>query len=360
MKILIINTVNFELNGISSVIMNYYKGMNKKDIDIDFMAISEINEKYIKEINRESNIYTLNRKKNPLKYFKELYKLMKQKKYDIVHIHGNSATVTIETIAAFMARVPVRIVHSHNTTCNYKKLHKILYPIMKKTYTHGFACGYEAGKWLFKGEKFEIVKNGIDLKKYIFDINARIKMKKKLSCTDKIILGHVGNFVDQKNHNFLIEVFDKLLKTNDNYELVLIGDGPLLNEIKNKVDILGISKNVKFIGKTTEVNSYMQAMDILLLPSHYEGLPVVLIEAQALGLPCLVSDKVSQEAKITELVKFIPIEDSDIWIKNIKNQCIEENRDSKKWHIDIKNSGYDISKNSENMKCLYKRYLEEI
>lgn len=361
MKVLIINTVSFRLNGITSVIMNYYRKMDKDKMITDFLVTNEISNDYFDEITSTgSKVYKLNRKGNIIAYFINLYKLMRSNNYDIVHIHGNSATVSIETVAAYLAKVPVRIVHSHNTTCSHKRAHKILYPIMKRTYTHGVACGEAAGRWLFKDQKFDIIKNGIDLNVFTYDENLSNKFKERINYRGRIVIGHVGNFVEQKNHNFLIDIFNELLKKDKNYELLLIGDGPLIQDIKNKVSSLGIEENVCFLGKTNEVSNYLQAVDIFLLPSHYEGLPVVSIEAQALGLPCLISDKVSEEVSITENVKFLPIDNIEHWINAILMQksVIDNNRINS--HNSIRAAGYDIYENSYSMKLLYKKYLEEV
>lgn len=358
-KVLIINTVEFKLNGITAVIMNYYKKMDKSDMQIDFITINDVDLEYIEEFKKNnSRIYTLRRKKNPLSYFINLFKLMKKNHYDIIHIHGNSATVAIETVAAYLANIPVRIVHSHNTTCNHKKIHNFLYPIMKRTYTHGIACGEDAGKWLFRNEPFEVMNNGIDLDKFIYNANISKEYKEKINFNSRKIIGHIGNFVYQKNHEFLINSFNELIKKDSGYLLLLIGEGVLLNDIKEKVNSLGLNENVLFLGKTTEVNKYLQAIDIFVLPSHFEGVPVVLIEAQSLGLPCYVSDKVSTEAKLTDLIEFLPIDDTSGWVNKIINTeiCNREEKCNKSHKI-IDQVGYNVTKNAYRMKGLYEQYL---
>lgn len=361
MKVLVINTVRFRLNGITSVIMNYYRKMDKSDMKIDFVVINEISEEYRTELERNnSNIYYIPRKKNPLKYMISLYKLIKKNEYDIVHVHGNSAIMSIETVVANLAKVPVRIVHSHNTTCIHKRLHNLLYPVLKRTYTHGFACGQDAGNWLFRNQRFKIIKNGIDLNKFRYDEEEREIYRKKINAGNLKVVGHIGNFIYQKNHNFLIDVFYELLKMDKNYLLLLISDGQLLEQMKEKVKKLGIENNVIFLGKTTEVSGYMQAMDIFILPSYYEGLPVVLIEAQALNLPCLVSDKVSKEVKLTDLVEFLPIDNISIWVKNIINIKLQNRTfNIKTIHEKIKECGYDVSTNANKMKQMYEEFLIE-
>lgn len=361
MKVLIISTVRFRLNGITSVIMNYYRKMDKSNMKIDFVVINHISEEYKRELQKNnSEIFYLDRKNNPIKYMSNLRKLFKKNNYDIVHIHGNSALMAFETTLAKWCRIPVRIVHSHNTTCNHKILHKILQPVLDKTANYAFACGEEAGKWLFKDNSYEVIKNGIDLSIFAYDEKKRNEFRDKINAGNRKVIGHVGNFIYQKNHEFLIDAFNELIKKDKNYLLLLISDGALLEQMKEKANNLGISENVLFLGKTTEVSSYLQAMDIFLLPSHFEGLPVVLIESQALGLPCIVSEKVSTEAKLTDLIEFLPITDTTTWVNKIINTNIDDRREKcKKAHISINKKGYNVSNNAYKMKKLYEQYLLE-
>lgn len=361
MKVLIISTVRFRLNGITSVIMNYYRKMDKKDMEIDFVVINDVSKEYKEELKiNGSKIFHLSRKTNPIKYMYDLKKILKRNKYDAIHVHGNSSLMAIETSIAKYSKVPVRIAHSHNTTCSYKTLHKLLQPVLKSTANYKFACGEEAGKWLFQDNSYELIKNGIDLTIFNYDEKKRNEFREKINAGNRKVIGHVGNFIYQKNHEFLIETFNQLLKKDKNYLLLLISDGALLEQMKEKVNNLGISENVLFLGKTTEVSSYLQAMDIFLLPSHFEGLPVVLIESQALGLPCIVSEKVSTEAKLTDLIDFLPINDTTIWVNSIINTNINNRKEKcEKAHILIDKNGYNVTNNAYKMKKLYEQYLIE-
>lgn len=364
MKVLIISTVRFRFNGITSVILNYYRNMDKTGMKIDIVVPNEISREYKNEFDSNgSKVYFLNRNGNPFKYFTSLYKLLKNGKYDIVHIHGNSSMMMIDVLPAVLAKVPVRIVHSHNTTCNHILLHKILNPIFRKCYTHGFACGQDAGKWLFGKDDFTELKNGIETKKYMFNESVRNEYRKKLGVGNRTLIGHVGNFIEQKNHVFLINMFAELLKKNPDYILLLISDGELMEQIKAQVKNLGISENVIFLGKTPDVCSYMQAMDIFVLPSLYEGLPVVLVEAQSAGLPCLVSDKVAVEANLTGKMKYISIQSTAKWVNQIealnrelpdidRKKCCEYN------NMKIADAGYDITRSAEVLRNYYTEFLK--
>ncbi|MGN0677419.1 MAG: glycosyltransferase family 1 protein [Ruminococcus sp.] len=364
MKILIITTVRFRFNGITSVILNYYRNMDKTDMTIDIAVPNEISDEYREEfISNGSEVYFLNRKGNPLKYFSSLYKLLKNEKYDIVHIHGNSSMMLLDVLPSLLTKVPVRIVHSHNTTCNHIFLHKLLNPVFRRCYTHGFACGQDAGKWLFGKKDFIELKNGIETKKYMFSQPLRDEYRAKLKAGNKTVIGHVGNFIEQKNHVFLINMFADLLKKNPEYILLLISDGELMEQIKAQAESLGISESIIFLGKTPDVCKYMQAMDIFVLPSLYEGLPVVLVEAQSAGLPCLVSDKVAVEANLTGTIKYIGIDNTAEWVNQIESlnkilpetdrkKCCEDN------NIRIADSGYDITKSAELLRDYYTKFLK--
>jgi glycosyltransferase involved in cell wall biosynthesis len=359
MKVLIINTVRFRLNGMTSVIMNYFREMNKESMQIDFVVINELSSELREEIFATgSKVFLLPRKRNPISYIYQLNKLLAKEQYDIVHVHGNSAIMAIETLIAKKNKIPVRIAHSHNTTCSHMFFHKILYSLFRKSYTHALACGKAAGKWLFQNDPFEVLENGIDLRKFKFDENTRREYRGKIGVDNKIVLGHVGNFIEQKNHTFLIDFFAGILKKNSNYVLLLISDGNLFDSIKERVRKLGIEDSVIFLGKTAEVNKYLQAMDVFVLPSLHEGLPVVLVEAQAVGLPCIVADTVSEESKMTDLLEFIPINGVDMWIKRILEMNLSDrNIKCKQAHIDIGKKGYDISTNADKLKKFYSEAL---
>lgn len=365
MRILIINTVRFRLNGMTSVILNYYRNMDKSGMQIDFVVSNKISKQYRTELESNgSNIYYLPRKSNPLSYQMKLYKILKEKKYNLVHVHGNSAMMLLDILPAKIANVPVRIVHAHNTTCSHIMLHKILFPIFEKCYTHGFACGQDAGRWLYGDRPFVELKNGIDLMKYQFDKSIREEYRKKIQAGNKVVLGHVGNFIEQKNHTFLLDWYAELLKENSNYLLLLISDGALLEVMKEKVHRLGIENNVLFLGKTTEVHNYLQAMDIFVLPSLYEGLPVVLVEAQASGLPCLVADTVSREANLTNSIEFVSIDNTVDWVKKVRetsDQLLTRNRNKEclNWQHVIAEAGYDITQNANYLKKLYTNYIKK-
>lgn len=361
MKVLIVSTVRFRLNGVTSVILNYYRNMERSDMQVDFVVHNEISEEYRQELEGNgSRIFRLPRKKNPLKYVWQLFRLVREEGYDVVHVHGNSAMMLVDMLPLALAGVPVRIAHGHSTSCSSLTVHRLLRPVFAKCCTHGFACSEQAGQFLFGKKPFRVVENGVELGRYAFDPEVRREFREKLGAGEKTVIGHIGNFFEVKNHTFLIDAFAELLRRDKNYLLVLISDGELMEMIREKVSALGISEQVLFLGKTTQVPGYLQAMDMLVLPSLYEGLPVVLVEAQAAGLPCLVSDRVSTNSDLTGVLQFLPIDDPGVWADAMGSQEKTDRAENcRLWHSRIGEAGYDIEKNAHLIKELYQGYLKE-
>ncbi len=357
MKVLVINTVRFKLNGISAVIKNYYQAMDKKNLQMDFVAIDEPSDEYrcffVKNHLRCFVFY----KKNIASYFCKILNLCRKEKYDIVHIHGNSANMAIELFAVALGGVKVRIAHSHNTATMHPFMHNLLWPMFSKLCTTRLACGEDAGKWLYRDKNFTVLNNGIQTKDYAFSEEKRNTVRKELGIQDdEILLGHVGNFIEQKNHSFLIDIFSEVHSENPKFKLLLISDGMLMPIIKDKVNSLGLDDAVIFLGKTLKVSEYLQGMDLFLLPSLHEGLPVVLVEAQAAGLICAVSNTVAKEADLTESSVFLPIDTVAPWttvIEKLGYKKRNREEDSTNNIALIKEKGYDIEQNADKLRQIY-------
>lgn len=357
MKVLNILTSPLVYDGISMSNMNYFRNMDKNKIQIDFV-VPVVEENIKKEIEEEKgHVYLIEgRRRATFTYMKKLIKLIREKKYDIVQAHGSSAILCIEMIAAKKAGCKIRIAHSRNTKADHKIADKLLRPIFYRTYTHGFACGEEAGKWLFGNRKFEIINNGKNVEEYQFNYKIRKEMREKNGLDNKIVIGHVGNFNEQKNHNYLIDIFYELTKNNGNkYKLILLGDGGLRKDIEEKVKNLKLENQVLFVGKTAEVSKWLQAMDIMVFPSKFEGFPNVLVEWQIAGLPCLISDKITDKVKLTNLVQFESIEEKPKkWAIRIKNIKLEDREANKEMLLtQIKEKGFDIKENARRLEKIY-------
>lgn len=360
MKVLVVNTVPMEQNGITNVILNIYRSIDKNRIEMDFVSQGEPSLFFRRSLeNTRSKIYILeNRLKNPFGYVLKLKKLLKG--YDIIHVHGNSATIAVEFLAAKLAGVSVRIAHSHSTGCRYRVVDFILRPLFYQTCTGRLACSDTAGKWLYRKRKFLILKNGIETSKYRFDYKKRLNNKEKIFAPNYKIIGHIGEFNAFKNHNFIIDIFQQLYYRDKAFRLLLIGDGENRCEIERKISKLKLTHAVKLVGKTDSIEEYLNIMDLILMPSLQEGFPLTLLEEQANGLQCLVSDKITEKVNITGNISFLPIDQGvEIWLKKIAEMKFPEDRSiesDKAIKVLIKN-GYD----SEQMgKELEHYYLEQV
>lgn len=334
MRVLHIPTGGVTTDGITKFIIDNMDEIQKTN-KIEWSLVSpEFIGKNIEEIVRKNNIdltIIAGRKNNPLRYFMKLVNYIRSKKFDIVHVHGSSALMSIELLAAKISGVKVRIAHSHNTSCDQKKLHIMLYPIFQKLKTDSLACGQDAGKWLFRSNTFTVIYNGRDIKKFSFSRDKRNKIRKQLCiASNDVLYGHVGHFNNQKNQNFLIDVFNQISKKDKNVKLVLIGTGPLEEEIKEKVKKYNLDERVLFLQNISNIDEYYSAMDIFLFPSIYEGFPLVLIETQSNGLPSFVSNNVTHEVQLTDLINFISLENGpDYWANEIiKDSSIDRRTES--------------------------------
>lgn len=364
MKVLIIFTTKLHQNGISNNVMNYIKYIDKKDLQIDIVSLNIVKEKYIIDIISEANchLYELTmRNKNPIKYFFELIKIIRTEKYDIVHAHGNSATLSLEMLAARLGGTSIRIAHSRNTSCTHKFLDKLLRPLFNVTYTHGFACGKEAGEWLFKNREFTIIPNGNDTDKFKFNSNFQKYFKEKYHLQNKIVLGSVGTLTKQKNTIFIIEIMKELVKKNDNYVLFLFGEGPLRENIEKLISDYHLENNIYMMGRINYVSDILNAMDLMIFPSIYEGFPNVVIEWQINGVPALISDTITQTCILTDLVIPLPINQGcSIWVENILSfKKVDRNNCSLEAIKAVRDKGFDIKENANYLKTKYIELLKE-
>ena len=358
MKVLQIPTGGLFSDGILSCIVEYMTAMDKSGMDIRVLATNSPEKSVAGKVeNSGCRVVSIPyRKKNIVKYFFALYKYISKEKINVVHVHGSSAIMSVELVAARLAGCKVRIAHSHNTTCENQKADKILRPFFNRNYTTAFACGQDAGRWMFGKRKFTIIPNGRNLKKYEYDTKKRTEYRNKLGIpSDALVIGHVGRFNRQKNHEYLLRVFSEFYKKNRKSYLVLVGTGEKVGEIKNLVKELELENNVIFTGVIENVSDYLSAFDIMLLPSLYEGLPLVVIEWQIAGLPCIVSDTVTRECAITPLVKFESIESKPkVWAADVENLILQDREQSKRATFEeIKMAGYDIESGAEKLKQMY-------
>ena len=358
MKVLHIPTGGLFSDGILSCITDYMAAMDKTDLDVRVLATNNAEDVAVQKVKRSGcKVVSIPyRKSNIVKYFFSLCRYLVREKIDIVHVHGSSAIMSVELVAAMLAGCKVRIAHSHNTTCEHQEVDKLLRPIFNRAYTKAVACGSEAGKWMFGNREFVIIPNGRDIKKYEYNVQNRINYRNKLKIPrNALVVGHVGRFNVQKNHEYLLRVFEELYKNDRNTYLILVGTGEKIDEIKDLVKKSTIRDNVIFTGVIDNVADYLSAFDVMLLPSLYEGLPMVVIEWQIAGLPCIVSDTVTKECAITPLVEFKSIKESpENWARNIMGISLQDREKNKEvLFSSIRKAGYDIEFGAERLRNIY-------
>nr|WP_317331736.1 glycosyltransferase family 1 protein [uncultured Romboutsia sp.] len=347
--------------GVESVVMNYYRNIDKKKIQFDFIVDEDSTYIPRDEIeNMGGRVILVPPYQKIFSYIKKLKIVFKENEYKIVHSHLNTISV-FPLYAAKIAKVPVRIAHSHSTSNKkeWKKdiLKNILKLFSKTNATHYFCCSELAGRWLFGDKEYDnnkvkLINNAIDIDKFIYNEEIRDKIRKEIKVENKLVIGHIGRFVEQKNHIGLLEIFYEIHKENKEAVLLLVGDGPLFNVIKEKVKSFNLQDSVIFLGKRNDVNRLMQGMDIFLLPSLYEGLPVVGVEAQASGLLCIFSDSMTKETKIIESTKFISLSKSySLWAKEILEAHKRYKRKDTK--IEVINSSFEIKTESKKLESIY-------
>ena len=299
--------------GVESVVMNYYRHIDKTKFQFDFIIDDDSKIVPEEEINvLGGRVYRISPYQSIFQYNRDLEKLIKKNNYQIVHSHINSLSVFPLRIAK-KCGVPIRIAHNHSTSAkgeikknflkNILKFFSNMYP------THYMAPTYSTGKWLFKEEatkkNFFILNNAINLRSFEFNNTYRQVIRLKLHFKDEdIVIGNIGRFVWQKNQIFLIKLLDSLVCINQNYKLLLIGEGPLKKNLESEVRKLNLQENVVFVTNTTDIYKYYSAMDVFVFPSNYEGLGMVAIEAQIAGLPVLASKNVPREVIVSSKIKF--------------------------------------------------------
>jgi glycosyltransferase involved in cell wall biosynthesis len=363
MNILHIPTGGLLFDGVLSCIEAYLKAIDKSEIKVDVLATNTPNQAVVGRVSSiDCGLKIIpDRKKNIIKYWIKLYKLIKKEHYEIVHIHGSSALMSIELLAAFLAGCRVRIVHSHNTKCENPKIHKLLRPLFNELYTCALACGKEAGKWLFGERTFKVLPNGRDLKKYEFSQESRNFWRTNLSVKDELIVGHVGRFNKQKNQKYLIEIFNQLHVIEPSAKMVLIGNGELFDTIKQLIKEYDLSESVILLGEIDCVNEILSAMDIMVLPSLNEGLPLVVVEWQAAGLPCIISDNVTTECIIMDNVFRLSVDDApSTWANTIMSiKLCDRTKSIDSVKSKMTDANYDIVVNAEKLLNIYKeQYME--
>ena len=348
--------------GAETLLMHLYRGMDRERVQFDFLVNVPDEMFYEDEIGRlGGRIYRMPflTKVTPPIYERNLYRFFKEKQYSIVHSHLETTTGLILRQAK-RAGVPVRIAHSHNsrfTRTGLSALPENLFKAYCRTRivpnaTHLFSCSEMASEWLYGRHAAEstLLRNGIDTAACAWNAQTRAQMRAELGLGGERVFGHVGRFNDQKNHAFLIDLFSHYVPHDPQSVLLLAGEGDLTEQIRKQVQSLGIPDNVRFLGLRNDVPRLLQAMDCFLLPSKFEGLPLVIVEAQAAGLPCLAADTVSPMADLSAgWFRFLPLQ-TDTWVQAMQEVPLirAENAAQK-----VADAGYDSRIQAERLQQFY-------
>lgn len=348
--------------GIESLLMNLYRHIDRDVVQFDFMLHRSQKGTFDDEIERLGGRIYHTEPFNPFhhqKYMKSMENVLREHpEYKIIHAHSELNYWPLK-VAKKMG-VPVRIAHSHNarSTINlkyfflsYEKL------FIKKTASDLFMCSTIAGEWSYGQKavadgKCVFLKNGIEVEKYTYNEKKRSEVRSKMGFGNKLVIGHVGRFMQQKNHSFLIDIFKNVHEKYPESVLILVSEGRLMDEIKNKVNRLGLTDAVRFLGFRDDVHELMQAMDVFVLPSLWEGLPFTLIESQSAGLPCVISDVISDEATVTDLLEKVSLSKSpEEWADTVLKKYEETVR--KDTSSQVREAGFDIVETAKWLEDFY-------
>lgn len=355
--------------GQETFIMNVFKTIDPNVISFDFLCSLPGKGDYDDDIHSlGGEIYHIDLSKRQTKLkqvdnFFILYNYLKsvKKKYEAFHIHTQHAMDGYqEALAAKIAGFPMVIVHSHSTnTLFHIKAHMLFRKLLNHLDITRLACSDLAGKWLYgESGKYEVIHNGIDIQQYRFHKEIRDRLRKQYKWNDKLIIGHVGSFTYPKNHEFILDVFNEILKINSNAYLVFAGEGELSENIIAKCEILNIKDHVTFLGIQNNINEVDQAYDVMLFPSRYEGLPIALVEAQCTGLPCVISDTITAEVEITDRVIRLNLlkDNPKVWAKKVLEVVKEnESTDRESAYLFVKKNGYNMVETINKLTQIYCR-----
>ena len=353
------------LGGIETYLIEQFRHLDKSKIDYDFVNITgEYSICYEDEILASgSKIFkVVSRHKNPLLHYWQWFNILLQNKgiYDVIVLNTNSLEYVFPLVLGKIFGIPVRVIHSHNSGFENKQglARRLLVGMNKKLLAWSanlrFACSQFAGQWMFKDNPYHVIYNAIDIHKYDADLIVREETRNALGLHTELTLLHVGRFSYQKNHSFLLDIFKEVYAIQPNSVLLLVGDtteeSEFLTEVKRKIKEYGLANAVRLLGRRDDVNKIMQAADVLVMPSFFEGLTVVGIEAQASDLPLLLSDTVTKELGLLPSTQFISLEAGPTaWAEAIVNSK-QHNRQSR--YEELKAAGYDIGNETERVEKL--------
>lgn len=329
--------------GLENFIMNINRRIDHSKVQFDVIVHSFRDGDYTDEIRSlGGEVFLAPRKlRHPIKNYLEIKRIIKEGNYDVVVRHSDNAFPIVDLMAAKSAGAKRRIYHSHSSNSSLKGLHRFFRHFMGLVPTDRFACSDNAGKWMYGKRDYKVINNAIDIKAYTFNSQIRERYRKDFGYEDKVVYSHVGIYMPAKNHSFLIEFFAKLVAMQPNAVLLLIGEGDLRAQMEAQIESLGMKEHIILTGIRSDVSNMLQMTDVFLFPSVYEGLPLSVIEAQSAGLKCLISDNITDEVVVTDLVKKKKLDDGALeWAKAAIELSTEYER--KDTYSEVAAAGYDV------------------
>lgn len=356
-RVLMVLTVRFAKNGITNSVLNAVSRLDPARVRCDLVSPNEPDAAATAAFSKTGGeVFVLGgRNRNPVGYVRALAGIVRSRKIEVLHAHGNSATLYTEMLAGVRGGAKVRLAHSHNTTCKMKFADRLLRGAFYRRYTGAVACSEAAGNWLFPNRPFTVLNNAVEADGYRFDESLRDKTRAALDLAEGVFaLIHIGAFNAQKNQAFLIGAFAKWRMIQPEARLLLVGDGEHRAACEALVKRLGIAPYVRFLGWREDVAALLSAADAFALPSLHEGLPLTMVEAQCAGLPCVVSDRVTREAALTELVAFCPIESERAFAERLAVLARPDRASASETAISlVKEAGFDTAENAGRLMRFY-------
>ncbi len=346
--------------GTEAFMMNVFRGIDHQRFHVDFLVYNQKETEYSREVESAGcKVWRVpSRRESPWGWYRSLNRFFREHAGEYVAIHycGNGLTAIAPIVFAYIYGVPIRIAHSHSSSSSglhNHLLHFLQRGVVRRLTTHHFACSSSAAKWFFGNAPVVVIKNGIDTSRFAYNPQVREKVRAEAGILPTTtVIGHVGRFSEEKNHVFLLKVFAEYLRIQPDALLMLVGVGPLMDVVRQQAGALQIMDKVAFLGERHDVNELVQAFDIFILPSTFEGLPFVLIEAQCAGLPCLVSDAVSSDNCLTDHFEILSLKQSPVkWAHKITSMLGSfQRKDGRKT---IEEQGYSAASTIKYLENIY-------
>lgn len=307
-------------SGIGNFIMNVYRNIDREKVQFDFIVHEHREVSFDDEIRALGGrlFYVTRKAVSPRRNFLEIRRVVKEGNYKIVFRHTDTATVALDLLAARLGGARELIAHSHSTSTPNERMHRLFQPMLNALCTKRFACSDKAGKWLYGKKPYEVIINAINLSDFSYQEELRQKVREAEKLEGMLVVGHIGNLLPVKNHLFMLDVMAELVKLQPDAVMLFAGDGEMRPLIEEKREKLGLEKQVRLLGVRTDTAALLQAMDVFLFPSKYEGLPIAMVEAQCSGLPNLVSDVITQDVDVTPLVHKLSLQQPPkVWAEQL-------------------------------------------